>query len=80
MIGLEYWALIGAQLRDGSWLDGRYKQSVLHGLARRFDTKHNLAWVGMCRNGQPFGETYSMDGNGIIFMKYRNTFSFNVKS
>ena len=60
MIGGECWALIGAQLRDGSWLDGRYKQSVLHGLARRFDTKHNLAWVGMCRNGVPFGETFRM--------------------
>ena len=44
------------QLRDETWLEGWYKESVLHGFCRRFDKKHQLIWVGMYRNGIPFGK------------------------
>ena len=43
------------QLRDETWLEGCYKESVLHGFCRRFDKNHELVWVGMFRNGNPFG-------------------------
>ena len=43
------------QLRDETWVEGWYKESVLHGFCRRFDKNHRLTWVGMYRNGHPFG-------------------------
>ena len=43
------------QLRDETWQEGWYKDSVLHGFCRKFDKNKQLSWVGMFRNGKPFG-------------------------
>ena len=44
------------QLKDESWQEGWYKESVLHGFCRKFDKNKNLTWIGMYRNGKAFGE------------------------
>ena len=44
------------QLRDETWQEGWYKDSVLHGFCRKFDRNKQLSWVGMFRNGKPFGK------------------------
>ena len=43
------------QMKDETWQEGWYKESVLHGFCRKFDKNHQLSWVGMFRNGQPVG-------------------------
>ena len=44
------------QLRDETWQEGWFKDSVLHGFSRKFDKNKQLAWIGMFRNGKPFGK------------------------
>ena len=52
------------QLRDESWVEGWFKDSVLHGFCRRFDPGHQLSWVGMYRNGEPFGVCWQLVAGG----------------
>lgn len=55
------------QLRDETWMEGWYKDSVLHGFCRKFDRRQQLMWVGMYRNGQPFGVCWSLlTGGGSV--------------
>ena len=46
---------VRVQLKDESWQDGWYKDSVLHGFCRKFDKYKNLTWIGIYRNGKAFG-------------------------
>ena len=44
------------QLKDETWLEGWFKDSRLHGFCRKFDKYKNLTWIGIYRNGKPFGK------------------------
>ena len=55
------------KLPDETWMEGWFKQSVLHGFCRKFDKNHQLSWVGMFRNGAPFGVCWQMmPGGGCV--------------
>ena len=55
------------QLRDETWQEGWFKDSVLHGFSRKFDKNKQLTWVGMFRNGKPFGVCWLlMPGGGCV--------------
>lgn len=55
------------QLKDESWQDGWYKDSVLHGFCRKFDKYKNLTWIGIYRNGKAFGVCWSLlPGGGCV--------------
>ena len=49
-----------SKLSDGTWLDGFFKESVLHGFCRYFDTDKKLTFIGMHRNGEPFGTCWKI--------------------
>merc|ERR1719317_428232 len=56
-----------AQLRDESWIEGYFKDSVLHGFCRYFDKEKHLTFIGMHRNGKPFGTCWKLiKGGGYI--------------
>ena len=57
------------KFQDDTWLEGFFKDGILHGFCRYFDSKGRLTFVGMHRNGKPFGtcwkvglETWSESG------------------
>jgi len=55
---------------DDTWLDGFAKDGVLHGFCRKFDVKNRLTWVGMYRNGVPFGSCWKIiRGGGCVVGK-----------
>ena len=55
---------------DDTWLDGFAKDGVLHGFCRKFDVKNRLTWVGMYRNGIPFGTCWRIiRGGGCVVGK-----------
>jgi len=55
---------------DDTWLDGFAKDGVLHGFCRKFDGKNRLTWIGMYRNGIPFGSCWKLiRGGGCIVGK-----------
>jgi len=55
------------QLRDESWIEGYFKDSVLHGFCRYFDKEKRLTFIGMHRNGKPFGTCWKLiKGGGYI--------------
>ncbi len=55
---------------DDTWLDGFAKDGVLHGFCRKFDVKNRLTWVGMYRNGLPFGTCWKIiRGGGCVVGK-----------
>ena len=55
------------QLRDESWIEGYFKDSVLHGFCRYFDKEKHLTFIGMHRNGKPFGTCWKLiKGGGYI--------------
>ena len=49
---------------DDSWLEGYFKDGILHGFCRYFDQKNRLTAVGMNRNGRPFGTCWKVGGVG----------------
>ena len=52
---------------DETWLEGFAKEGVLHGFCRRFDAKNRLIWVGMYRNGLPWGSCWNIiRGGGCV--------------
>jgi len=46
--------------KDGTWSEGFFKGGVLHGFARRFDADKHLTFIGMYRNGRPFGTCWKL--------------------
>ncbi len=40
---------------DDTWLEGYFKDGVLHGFCRHFDGKGRLTFVGNYKNGRPTG-------------------------
>lgn len=55
------------QLRNESWIEGYFKDSVLHGFCRYFDKDKHLTFVGMHRNGKPFGTCWKLiNGGGYV--------------
>ena len=58
------------RFNDDTWLDGFAKDGVLHGFSRKFDAKNRLTWVGMYRNGVPFGSCWKIiRGGGCVIGK-----------
>jgi len=58
------------QLRDESWMEGFFKESVLHGFCRYFDKQKQLTFIGMHRNGKPFGTCWKiLKGGGYVVGK-----------
>jgi len=52
---------------DDTWLEGFAKDGVLHGFCRHFDGKNRLTFVGMYRNGKPFGTWWKIiRGGGCV--------------
>jgi len=52
---------------DGHWLHGYFKDGVLHGFCRYFDSKDRLTFLGMHRNGKPFGTCWKViRGGGCV--------------
>eukprot|EP00092_Neocalanus_flemingeri_P008080 GFUD01008718.1.p1 GENE.GFUD01008718.1~~GFUD01008718.1.p1 ORF type:complete len:555 (+),score=120.69 GFUD01008718.1:44-1708(+) len=55
---------------DDSWLEGFSKDGVLHGFSRHFDVKNRLMFIGMYRNGRPFGTCWKIiRGGGCVVGK-----------
>ena len=55
------------RFNDDTWLEGFAKDGVLHGFCRKFDVKNRLFWVGMYRNGQPWGTCWKIiRGGGCV--------------
>jgi len=55
------------RLMDDTWLEGFFKDGVLHGFCRRFDDKNRLTFIGMYRNGRPFGTCWRViRGGGCV--------------
>ena len=48
------------RFEDGAWLEGYFKDGVLHGFCRFFDSKDRLTFLGMHRNGKPFGTCWKV--------------------
>merc|ERR1711892_620657 len=52
---------------DDTWLEGYSKDGVLHGFCRHFDAKNRLKFIGMYRNGKPFGTCWKIiRGGGCV--------------
>lgn len=52
---------------DDTWLEGYFKEGVLHGFVRRFDGKGRLTFVGIYRNGKPHGVCWRViRGGGAV--------------
>ena len=49
---------------DRSWLEGVFKNGVVQGVGRYFDSENNLSFVGMHRNGIPTGTCWKFNGDG----------------
>jgi len=49
---------------DDTWLEGFTKDGVLHGFCRHFDGKNRLTYIGMYRNGKPFGTWWKIIRGG----------------
>eukprot|EP00092_Neocalanus_flemingeri_P021710 GFUD01023548.1.p1 GENE.GFUD01023548.1~~GFUD01023548.1.p1 ORF type:complete len:461 (+),score=107.13 GFUD01023548.1:170-1552(+) len=49
---------------DNTWIEGFFKDGILHGFCRYFDAKNRLTFVGMHRNGKPVGTCWSIVGGG----------------
>ena len=50
-----------------TWLEGFTKDGVLHGFSRHFDGKNRLTYIGMYRNGKPFGTWWKIiRGGGCV--------------
>ena len=49
---------------DDTWLEGFTKDGVLHGFCRHFDGKNRLTYMGMYRNGKPFGTWWKIIRGG----------------
>ena len=55
------------RFNDDTWLEGFAKDGVLHGFCRKFDVKNRLSWVGMYRNGVPWGTCWRIiRGGGCV--------------
>jgi len=55
------------KFQDGTWLEGFCKDGILHGFCRYFDCKDRLTFVGMHRNGKPFGTCWKIiRGGGCV--------------
>jgi len=55
---------------DDTWLEGFFKDGVLHGFCRHFDVKNRLTFIGMYRNGRPFGTCWEIvRGGGCVVGK-----------
>lgn len=48
------------KFEDDTWLEGFFKDGILHGFCRYFDSKGRLTFVGMHRNGKPFGTCWKV--------------------
>ena len=48
------------KFQDDTWLEGFFKDGILHGFCRYFDPKGRLTFVGMHRNGKPFGTCWKV--------------------
>ena len=48
------------KFQDDTWLEGFFKDGILHGFCRYFDSKGRLTFVGMHRNGKPFGTCWKV--------------------
>ena len=48
------------RFHDDTWLEGYFKDGVLHGFGRYYDAKNRLTFVGMHRNGKPFGTCWKV--------------------
>jgi len=58
------------QMRDETWIEGFFKDNVLHGFCRYFDKHKELSFIGMHRNGKPFGTCWKiMKGGGYVVGK-----------
>eukprot|EP00092_Neocalanus_flemingeri_P001183 GFUD01001260.1.p1 GENE.GFUD01001260.1~~GFUD01001260.1.p1 ORF type:complete len:494 (+),score=107.84 GFUD01001260.1:94-1575(+) len=63
----ELYGKVRIQLRDETWMEGFFKNSVLHGFCRYFDKQKQLTFIGMHRNGKPFGTCWKiMKGGGYV--------------
>ncbi len=47
-------------LATGDRIDGHFRDSCLHGLARRLDEEGRVSFVGRYRNGRPYGFCWKM--------------------
>jgi len=55
------------KFQDDTWLEGFFKDGILHGFCRYFDSKGRLTFVGMHRNGKPFGTCWKIiRGGGVV--------------
>lgn len=55
------------RFHDNTWLEGYFKDGILHGFCRHFDLKDRLTFVGMHRNGKPFGTCWKIiRGGGCV--------------
>ena len=65
------------KFQDDTWLEGFFKDGILHGFCRYFDSKGRLTFVGMHRNGKPFGTCWKVGwwdlGSIIIFLTHSLT-------
>jgi len=53
--------------KNRTWLEGFFKDGVLHGFCRYFDEDNNLTFVGMHRNGIPVGTCWKFyPGGGCV--------------
>merc|ERR1711971_1542764 len=60
-------AFIDGNYEDNTWLEGFFKDGILHGFCRYFDSKGRLTFVGMHRNGKPFGTCWKIiRGGGVV--------------
>jgi len=53
------------KFQDDTWLEGFFKDGILHGFCRYFDSKGRLTFVGMHRNGKPFGTCWKVIYYGV---------------
>ncbi len=52
---------------NDKWLEGYFKQGVLHGFCRHFDEKSRLTFVGCYKNGVPHGVCWKIiRGGGAV--------------
>ena len=59
--------LLYVEDNDDNWMEGYFKEGVLHGFARYFDVKGRLTFVAMHKNGRPHGVCWKMvKGGGCI--------------
>ena len=49
---------------DDTWMEGFFKDGILHGFCRYFDAKNRLTFVGMHREGKPVGTCWRIVGGG----------------